>query len=73
MPTLGERTGSLAKAAKAAVVATANGELSLAARRERLAICGKCEFSDGSMCTKCGCYLRLKTILSAWHCPIGKW
>jgi hypothetical protein len=50
----------------------------------RLAICKVCEFyrpltsvhfGDVSRCAhpKCGCFLKLKTRLEGWHCPISKW
>lgn len=38
-------------------------------------ICNSCPFfeNSSSRCTKCGCYLAVKTYLKAEHCPIGKW
>ena len=44
-------------------------------KAKRLAICKGCEFFDTSSdrCSKCGCYLAVKTYLKAEKCPIGKW
>ena len=39
----------------------------------RLAICTACEFYSDSRCTKCGCYMAVKTHLKAANCPVGKW
>jgi len=42
---------------------------------ERMSICKKCEhfFSYTQSCTKCGCFMKVKTILSAAKCPVRKW
>jgi hypothetical protein len=42
---------------------------------ERLAICNQCPaFNKRLMkCTKCGCFMKLKTTLHGASCPIGKW
>lgn len=48
-------------------------------RQERLDICSKCEYYDGSVCLQCGCpILREANFISKldWkdqHCPINKW
>lgn len=39
----------------------------------RLKICESCEFYQQSRCTKCGCYMAVKTHLKAASCPVGKW
>ena len=41
----------------------------------RLAICNTCPFFDKkrAKCTKCGCYMKLKTTLRKAHCPMGHW
>jgi hydroxymethylpyrimidine pyrophosphatase-like HAD family hydrolase len=41
----------------------------------RKAICNTCEFYDknGDRCTKCGCFMAVKTYLKASSCPVGKW
>lgn len=47
-------------------------------QRERIEICGACEFqrADGR-CSKCGCYVTSavlrKTAVATERCPIGKW
>jgi len=40
---------------------------------KRLEICTACEFYSENRCTKCGCYLAVKTHLKAANCPVGKW
>lgn len=43
-------------------------------RERRLAICNACEFLiDGKRCSKCGCAVKWKAMLEAWHCPVEKW
>jgi hypothetical protein len=44
-------------------------------KARRLAICNDCEFFRHSdqRCSKCGCALKWKSRLEAWHCPIEKW
>lgn len=41
----------------------------------RLKICQGCEFfkKNGSRCKKCGCFMKLKTLIEKSRCPIGKW
>lgn len=41
----------------------------------RMQICNSCEFLNKKMikCTKCGCFMKLKTTLKSAMCPIGKW
>lgn len=41
--------------------------------KQRLAICEGCEFYANTRCTKCGCYMAVKTHLKAANCPVGKW
>ncbi len=40
---------------------------------ERMAICKTCEFFTGKRCTKCGCFMALKTTLRQATCPVHKW
>ena len=44
-------------------------------KNKRLNICRGCEFFDkvAERCSKCGCYMALKTYLKAEKCPVGKW
>jgi hypothetical protein len=41
----------------------------------RLEICKGCEFyrAKTNQCKKCGCFMKLKTLLEKSKCPIGKW
>ena len=41
----------------------------------RLEICRACEFfrPKTETCRKCGCFMKLKTLLEKAKCPIGKW
>jgi hypothetical protein len=41
----------------------------------RLAICKNCPelLALTTQCKKCGCFMNMKTRLSAAKCPIGKW
>ena len=43
--------------------------------KSRLAICNTCPAFNKRLakCTKCGCFMRLKTTLRQASCPIGKW
>jgi hypothetical protein len=42
---------------------------------ERLAICKGCEFfrKGNQTCKKCGCFMKLKTLIDKAGCPVGKW
>jgi len=42
---------------------------------DRLNICKECPFliQATTQCSKCGCFMHLKTKLEAAACPIGKW
>jgi len=44
-------------------------------KSRRLSICNSCEFyiKDQERCSKCGCYMAVKTYLKAEKCPVGKW
>ena len=41
----------------------------------RLEICRACEFfrPKTETCRKCGCFMKLKTLLEKAKCPVGKW
>lgn len=42
--------------------------------RNRLIVCGKCEYLDQHLaCEKCGCRMSYKARLKAATCPINKW
>ena len=42
---------------------------------ERLSICRGCEhfIKFSTQCSKCGCFMNLKTRLINASCPLGKW
>lgn len=41
----------------------------------RMSICKECPFLNQKtvQCTKCGCFMSLKTTLLSAKCPVGKW
>ena len=41
----------------------------------RMSICKECPFLSkrANKCTKCGCFMDLKTTLKKAKCPVGKW
>lgn len=41
----------------------------------RMSICRACPFliAKGERCSKCGCFMSLKTTLKRAKCPIGNW
>lgn len=43
--------------------------------QERFAICQTCPaFRPRTQtCSKCGCFMKLKTLLAAAYCPVGRW
>ena len=43
--------------------------------KERMDICGKCEFlfTPTKQCMKCGCFMEIKTKINNAFCPMGKW
>lgn len=43
--------------------------------KRRMSICRSCEFFKPrtEQCSKCGCFMKLKTKLENAHCPIDKW
>jgi len=75
----GEKLPSLLKqaanVAKAVVthVATGMSNATPEEKNRRLSICGGCPFFKEGRCTKCGCFLEVKTGFSSSKCPIGKW
>lgn len=41
---------------------------------KRMAYCNDCDhLTDKRRCTKCGCFMELKSKLDGMTCPIGKW
>jgi hypothetical protein len=43
--------------------------------KKRMSLCSDCPFlvKATTTCTKCGCFMKLKTRLEGSECPIGKW
>ena len=41
----------------------------------RRSICNSCEslFEPTMQCKKCGCFIRSKTLIARYSCPINKW
>lgn len=44
-------------------------------QKDRLDICSTCEFfiTESVRCTKCGCFMKTKTMFKKVSCPMGKW
>lgn len=42
-------------------------------QQRRWDICSQCEFLVHNKCSKCGCYMKLKTHIASASCPIDKW
>lgn len=42
---------------------------------DRFKICEECPhfLKNTKRCAKCGCFLKLKTAVPGFHCPIDKW
>lgn len=42
---------------------------------QRLDICRECKYLNKTLmkCTKCGCFMKLKSTLHQAKCPVGKW
>jgi hypothetical protein len=41
----------------------------------RLSICNDCPrfFKTTKTCLECGCFMKVKTLMSSSSCPIGRW
>ena len=66
--------GSLGRVVKSAAQGQ-SVQLGKEAAEARLAICKTCPFFRhvDERCSKCGCYMAVKTYLRAEKCPVGKW
>lgn len=78
MPSLLEMGKNLVKTAADVAKGAVTGQglnLTEEEKNARLSICESCEFYNAaqSRCTKCGCYMAVKTYLKAATCPVGKW
>lgn len=69
-PTLKQMVRDFAAAMKAAA-ADGFERVSEAEYLERRRLCSDC--SGGWRCPECGCVIRLKATMRAWHCPRGIW
>lgn len=50
-----------------------NNRVGLGERERRYGICLMCPERRGARCSKCGCFLKTKTIFANSECPLGKW
>ena len=78
MPSVGTMASNLAQSVVRNVQSVAAGNalrLDENAANQRLNICKGCEFFNQAQerCTKCGCFMAVKTYLKADKCPVGKW
>jgi hypothetical protein len=76
MPSLAEMGKNLMQTAVDTVKSVVSGEGAVTPEEQantRLKICEACEFYRDTRCTKCGCYMAVKTHLKAANCPVGKW
>lgn len=78
MPNTGQMIRNFGQSVTRNIVSVASGnELRLEQKDAdaRLNICKGCEFFDSlsQRCSKCGCFLAVKTYLKAEHCPVNKW
>lgn len=64
-----------AAAAVRAVVEHGAQRVSTEEKTRRLDLCKACEhfIRDKARCGKCGCFLKWKTALESWHCPVHRW
>lgn len=74
LPSRWEMVKNLAQAAKDAIASGLDVRNETETERV-LTICSECPFLNREeiRCGVCGCYLKYKVQLEAWHCPKGKW
>ena len=41
--------------------------------KRRIDVCNVCDYNKVRTCTKCGCFIDIKTKLVKSTCPMGKW
>ena len=78
MPSTGQMIRNVGGSIVRTVQSVAQGNslnISDADKEKRLSICKSCEFYDAGQerCSRCGCYLKVKTYLKAEKCPVGRW
>ena len=75
-PTLTEKARNFIRAT-VKHVATGMNLVSNEIQEKRMTICKGCEFYDDNNqnphCSKCGCFLNIKTTWASEGCPVGKW
>ena len=64
-----------ALAAEAAAIVKSEPPVAPEEAQRRFAICEQCDCfkPDDARCSKCGCYMRVKTTFRTATCPDGKW
>lgn len=78
MPSVGEMAKNAFISAAEAINHYRRTKILIVQEREkqrRLAICKSCEFIvlEDMRCTKCGCFMAVKTSVASSKCPVGKW
>jgi hypothetical protein len=78
MPSIGQQMKNVGNSIVKTVQSVAAGNplnISDIEKDKRLSVCKTCEWYNVSQerCSKCGCFLKVKTYLKAERCPIGKW
>jgi len=78
MPSIGQMARSLGKSVANNAISVVKGNdlrLTPDEANRRLNICKGCQFFDSlsQRCSRCGCFLSVKTYLKAESCPVGKW
>jgi hypothetical protein len=78
MPSAGQMARNLGKSIFSNAVSVAQGNdlrLTPDEANRRLSICKNCEFFEAlsQRCSKCGCFMAVKSYLKAEKCPVGKW
>lgn len=59
---------------EAGAIALGKNSVTKEQRDERLSICNSCpEYTEEKRCSKCGCFMEVKTRFRTTSCPIGKW
>lgn len=78
LPSTATMASNLFKSAKDIVKSAVSGQgvgLTEDERIKRMSICNICNYFRHSdqRCSKCGCYMAVKTYFKATKCPVGKW
>jgi hypothetical protein len=78
MPSIGQMARGIGRSVINNAVSVAQGNdlrLTPEEANRRLSICKGCQFFESlsQRCSRCGCFLSMKTYLKAEKCPVGKW